>query len=36
MPSGAYYMSFMFHTKLNNTDHRILNMKLYADVKTIR
>lgn len=36
IPSGAYYIWLIFFTKINDTDHTILNVKLFADVKTIR
>lgn len=36
IPSGEYYMWFLFYTKKSNADRILLHVKFYAEVKTIR
>lgn len=36
IPNGDYYMILIFYTKLNDTDNTLLNLKLFAEVKTLR
>lgn len=36
MPSGDYYMWFLFFTKSHGVDQVLISMKAYVEVKTIR